>query len=171
MKENNPLIILGSARKNSNTKKLTKKLFSGIKYELIDLLDYKIFPYDYSGNYPEDDDFLFLMEQILKYNKIVFATPVYWYSMSGSMKVFFDRLTDVVTIKKEIGRQLKGKKTFMISVGTAAALPEGFEVPFRLTSGYFDMDFISSYYCSTAALKSELKGTHEIIEKLLSEDV
>ncbi len=45
-----------------------------------------------------------------KYDVLIFATPVYWYSMSGIMKVFFDRITDLLTIKKDIGRKLKGKK-------------------------------------------------------------
>ncbi|MCP4458779.1 MAG: NAD(P)H-dependent oxidoreductase [Cytophagales bacterium] len=38
------------------------------------------------------------------------ATPVYWYSMSGIMKVFLDRIYDVLTIEKELGRKLHGKK-------------------------------------------------------------
>lgn len=57
-------------------------------------------------------DYLNLMKQILdKYETLILATPVYWYSMSGIMKVFFDRLTDLLTIEKEFGRKLRGKKT------------------------------------------------------------
>ena len=50
------------------------------------------------------------------------------------MKVFFDRLTDLVTFKKEVGRSLEGKSTYLISAGGEAQLPEGFEVPFTRTS-------------------------------------
>lgn len=58
-----------------------------------------------------NDDYLNLMKQILeKYETLILATPVYWYSMSGIMKVFFDRLTDLLTIEKELGRKLRGKK-------------------------------------------------------------
>ena len=35
-----------------------------------------------------------LIPIIEKYDTLIFATPVYWYSMSGIMKVFFDRKND-----------------------------------------------------------------------------
>ena len=56
------------------------------------------------------------METIIqKYDTIIFATPVYWYSMSGTLKTFFDRLSDLLHYKKELGRQMRGKKMAMIS--------------------------------------------------------
>ena len=41
-----------------------------------------------------DDDFLGVAEAMVDAEAILFATPVYWYSMSGRLKRFFDRLTD-----------------------------------------------------------------------------
>jgi len=149
-----PLIILGSARKESDTKKAVDMLFSKLDIEQIDLLDHRIENYNYEGNYSEEDNFLQLFDTILKHNRLVFATPVYWYSMSGIMKTFFDRLIDIITIQKEIGRKMKGKEIFLISVGVDSSLPEGFEIPFRLTSEYLEMNFISTYYCKTSNLKS-----------------
>lgn len=32
--------------------------------------------------------------------------------MSGLMNFFFDRLTDITTPRKDMGRKLKGKKSF-----------------------------------------------------------
>ena len=52
---------------------------------------------------------------ISKYDTIIFATPVYWYSMSGILKVFIDRITDLLTIEKELGRKLRGKKMAVVS--------------------------------------------------------
>ncbi len=144
-----PLIILGSARKESDTKKLVDTIFSKLDIQQIGLLDYKIETYNYEGKYSADDCFLQLFDTILNHHKIVFATPVYWYSMSGIMKNFFDRLTDITTIRKDIGREMKGKEVFLISVGTDNALPAGFETPFRLTSDYLGMNFISAYYAVT----------------------
>lgn len=69
--------------------------------------------------------------------------------MSGHLKVFFDRLTDLVTVDKPIGRKLAGKRMFLIAVGADAALPPGFEEPFRRTAAYFEMDFISTIYGQT----------------------
>lgn len=114
-------------------------------YELIDLRTLKIDAYTYEGVTGEDD-FLMVAEKMKAADNIVFATPVYWYSMSFSLKNFFDRLTDLLSTYKPIGKALKGKKTYLISTGTDSDLPEGFEVPFRSTSDYFDMVYERSFY-------------------------
>lgn len=166
MIKNKTLIILASSRKDSNTRILVEQLFVNLDYELIDLLDYMVYPYDYSANYPTDDDFLILIDQLLRNDTLIFATPVYWYSMSGPMKTFFDRFSDLVTIRKELGRQLKGKRTFLVATGEDDKLPEGFETPFRLTSEYLDMDFICSYYRNRNNLTTTLTNGKEILEKI-----
>ncbi len=163
-----PLIILGSARKESDTKKLVDIIFSNLDIEQIDLLDYKIDPYNYEGNYSADDNFLHLFDTILNHNKIIFATPVYWYSMSGIMKKFFDRLTDIITIQKEIGRKMKGKEIFLIAVGADDLLPIGFEIPFRSTSDYLSMNFVSTFYCKATNLNSVKSDGFEFLKEINS---
>jgi multimeric flavodoxin WrbA len=86
--ENRPLVILASARKESDTRCFLNRLLAGIDYQLIDLLDFQVFPYDYSNNYPDNDNFSAIAEELLQHEVIVFATPVYWYAMSGRMKTF-----------------------------------------------------------------------------------
>jgi len=81
------VIIVGSSRKNGDTGELTKKLVELSGYDTINLLDYNIahFDYDYKNT---DDDFLPLMEKLINnYEHFIFVTPVYWYSMSGVLKV------------------------------------------------------------------------------------
>jgi len=162
----NPLLILGSARKESDTKKVTDILFSDIKIDCIDLLDYKIDAFNYDGIYSRKDDFLELAKIILEHDQIIFATPVYWYSMSGGMKNFFDRLTDLITIHKEMGRRLKGKEVFLVAVGASDCIPDGFENPFRSTSEYLDMKFISTYYCQSYKLDRIKKEGVDFLQKL-----
>jgi multimeric flavodoxin WrbA len=164
--EKKPLVIFGSARKDSNTKTLIQKLLPGADFDSLDLLDYPIEHYNYNGSYSSRDQFDLVIEKILQFDTIVFATPVYWYSMSGLLKVFFDRLTDVVTIQKGIGRELKGKRIFLVSVGTDSALPEGFEVPFKLTANYLEMDYVAAYYCSAKELDTEITNAAEFVEKV-----
>lgn len=161
-----PLVILGSARKESDVRKLLSLLLEKIDIELLDLLDYPISHYSYSGAYPAEDRFQEVVEQLLKHRVVIFATPVYWYSMSGHMKVFFDRLTDLVTIDKKKGRQLKGKKIFLLTVGNSEALPEGFELPFRLTADYLDMEFAGSYYCASDRLDNLSASSAGFLEAL-----
>lgn len=160
------LIILASARKSSDTATFVKSLFDDDSVTVVDLLDYNISPYRYDGQYPEDDNFLEVIERMLVHNRIVFATPVYWYAMSGSMKTFFDRFTDIVTIRKEIGRQLNGKQTFLIAVGADDALPVGFEEPFRLTSLYLGMEFIASLYCKTSEINVKSTARERFISSI-----
>ena len=168
-----PVIILASARKDSDTRKFLEKLFKNTEYKIIDLLDFTVLPYDYDHKYSSDDEFFKIIEEIMLHDVIVFATPVYWYSMSGLMKTFFDRLTDLVTIKKEYGRQLKDKSTFLVVVGTDKVLPGGFDKPFELSSRYLKMSYQGSIYYSTKHTEPEqLIGDliNSFIQKVVSDE-
>ncbi|WP_235819752.1 flavodoxin family protein [Flavobacterium davisii] len=106
----NSVIIVGSSRKNGNTARIAETIAKQYKMDVIDLSDYQFSYYDYE-NKNKTDDFLPLMKQIIKkYDTLLFATPIYWYSMSGIMKVFFDRFSDLIRIEKDLGRQLRQKK-------------------------------------------------------------
>lgn len=150
-----PLIILGSARKDGDTHSYTDFVFEGAAHKIIDLLDYKIYPYSYLNDYPDDDRFMEIAALMLQYKTIVFATPVYWYAMSGLMKALFDRFTDLVRVKKEMGRKLSDKSAFLLSIGSDPEMPEGFEIPFRLTCAYLGINYKRSLFFSTGCLVSE----------------
>lgn len=139
---------MGSARKDSNTKGVVDAVLSGIASQQVNLSDHTVLPYSYDGLYA-DDDFLHIVEQMLSHQTIIFATPVYWYAMSGVMKTFLDRFTDLVTIQKTTGRKLKGKNFLLIAAGSDKELPPGFEIPFQLTARYFDVDYCGAVYVST----------------------
>ena len=140
------LVILGSNRKDSNTLKAAEELCPVDDYEIIDLLDYEIGHFSYEKSYSPNDGFMEIAEKMKGADHIVFATPVYWYAMSGPMKVFFDRFTNLMSSYSPIGRMLAGKKTYLIASGTEPELPDGFEVPFAKTSEYFDMEFMGTQY-------------------------
>ena len=129
-----PLVILASSRKQSDTQRLVNALYKPDEIELIDLLDYRIYPYHYALNYPDDDQFEQVAQKLLLHQEIIFATPVYWYAMSGLLKIFFDRLTNLTDKHKAIGKQLKGRTVTVIAVGSDPELPPGFEIPFQLTA-------------------------------------
>jgi len=89
------LVIMGSAREGGNTHLAVDRLLSCLDPPptLINLKRLHIQPFSYE--WQEQDDFLGIIDQMLLHRQIVFATPVYWYAMSGLMKTFFDRLTDL----------------------------------------------------------------------------
>lgn len=142
------LVIMGSARKESNTHKAVKELCPFKDYEVINLFEKEICPFYYDSEKLKGDDFLPIMKKVQGAEIIVFATPVYWYAMSGIMKNFFDRFTQLLSDYKAIGKSLKGKKTYLIAQGASSELPDGFEVPFRETSKYLGMEFQGTRYKS-----------------------
>ncbi len=149
-----PLIILASARKNSNTEKFIDVVFAGTDHKLIDLLDYAVSPYNYQHKHPAEDTFISVIDEILQHKTIVFATPVYWYSMSGLLKTFLDRTTDLIKVHKDRYKQLKGRSTFLLAVGSDATLPDGFDIPFQLTSKYFGMAYQGHIYSPSSVIKT-----------------
>ncbi|NME69655.1 flavodoxin family protein [Flammeovirga aprica] len=136
------VIIVGSARNESNTLKLAQTLQMKGEFDVINLFDYQIGHFDYEHQNKEDD-FLPLMKKIIeKYDTIVLATPVYWYAMSGRMKVFFDRITDLITIEKELGRKLRGKNMAVITTSNGGNLGDDFWHPFKHSASYLGMNFL-----------------------------
>lgn len=123
-----------------------EKLCPFQEYELIELHSKNIYHYEYQTELKQNDDFQSIALKMLEADSIVFATPVYWYAMSGRLKVFFDRLTDLLYAHKAICKKLKGKSAYLIATGSDSELPEGFEIPFRRTSEYFEMNFKKSFY-------------------------
>ena len=136
------IIILGSNRRNGNTAKVANEIASRIPADLVNLLDYKISPYDYE-HHNRTDDFLPLIREIIEgYDTLIIATPVYWYSMSSVMKVFFDRLSDLLTIEKDLGRQLRGKGMAVINSSNGGNLGDDFWHPFVATADYLGMTYL-----------------------------
>lgn len=139
------LIIQGSARKNGNTNKIVNYIQEKLECDFVDLKNYVISNYDYDSR-NKDDDFLPLMREVVEYDLIIFATPIYWYSMSGIMKTFFDRITDCLKIEKETGRKLRGKAMAMVSCGSDDELKEGFAMPFKESALYLGMTYKGSVH-------------------------
>jgi multimeric flavodoxin WrbA len=138
-------VVLGSSRSDGNTSQLSQYIAERLDAKLIDLNKFSISAFDYE-NRNIHDDFASLIESLIHYSHIIFATPVYWYSMSSQMKVFFDRFTDLLTVHKDLGRSLRGIKCSVVSTGTDATLPECFLEQFKLTFDYLGMEFVDCHY-------------------------
>jgi multimeric flavodoxin WrbA len=143
---NKTVIIQGSSKSNGDTNTVVNYLNTTNQFDIIDLNTKSIghFDYDFKN---ANDDFLEIMKEVIeKYDTILFATPVYWYSMSGILKVFFDRISDLLKTEKDIGRKLRGKNMAMISCSNANDLKEGFSMPFIESANYLGMNYLGDIH-------------------------
>lgn len=135
------ILIMGSSNSMGNTYDVCKKIVNEYGYKFQDLNELVIMPYDYEYE-NSDDDFLGFMKHVVgDYDHIILASPIYWYSVSGIMKNFIDRFTDLLKIKKELGRALKGKSLSLVSVSNGDDCPEEFSRPLERTAEYLDMNW------------------------------
>lgn len=150
-----PLVIFASSRGDGNTRSALKEVQGNRKFEIVDLsaLEISFFDYDHVN---ASDDFIPLAEKMQEHEVIILVTPVYWYSMSALMKTFLDRWSDLLTIRKDLGRGLKGKWIYLIS-SYGTSFPIGFDDPFRLTCDYMGIHFGGSlhHYCGKDPIRIE----------------
>jgi NAD(P)H-dependent FMN reductase len=140
-----PAVILASSRSEGNTRAVAEWAFPSTTAVYEDLATLRIAYYAYDGRY-EDDDFLALIQRLQAHHLWVLATPLYWYTMSGQAKTFFDRLSDLLTLHKDEGRRLRGKSLAVVCAGADRLLPRSFDEPFALTCGYLGMIWLGSHY-------------------------
>lgn len=155
----NSVIILGSSRGDGNTADLANQFANQVGGEVIDLNRYTILPYDYEYE-NRHDDFLELIDYLLTFDNLVFASPIYWYAPSAIMKTFLDRLCDLLEIYKPRGRQLKLKSALLLSTGAAEQVDTCFEQIFSKTFEYFEMEYRGILYsrCNDDPNKNDHKS-------------
>jgi putative NADPH-quinone reductase len=165
----NPLVILGSARPDGETRRAIDLAFAPKAIDLVVLPDFAIGGYDYQ-HINAQDDFAAIAHRMAETDHVIFATPVYWYAMSAPLKIFFDRLTDMTENLKGLGKSLAGRRVWVIATGVESALPEGFEVPFARTADYFGMRYRGAAYLFTGD-DSDARAASEIALRRFGENI
>lgn len=125
------LFINGSPNKNGNTATLTKELLADKVYDTLNLVDYKIYSY---GQEFDDDQFAEVVNEMSKADTIVIGSPVYWHSMSGSIRNLLDRFYGNVSESL-----LKGKDLYFVFQGYAPTFKQ-------LEAGEYTMKRFASLY-------------------------
>ena len=77
------IIVFGSSRRDGNTGQAADYLASLLSCDVIDVGAANITPYDYQHR-NQDDEFMPIMKRIIEHEIIIFASPIYWYSMSAA---------------------------------------------------------------------------------------
>jgi len=163
------IIIFGSSRSQGYTYDAVKKILDKtLNTTFIDLTDYKINEFDYEYN--KNDDFIKIMDKVLTCDRLILATPVYWYTMSATMKRFVDRLSDLTSIYKEKGRLLRGKDLAVIS--SYSVYPEGkngFEEIFINTANYLGMNYLGCYFHYSGNDENVISDNDHLAEQFINQ--
>lgn len=134
--------IFGGARRHGNTGSLLDYIAQSRPIDIVDVADLNLYPYDYHHT-NKRDDFASVMAQIVKHKNIILASPIYWYAPSAQLKVFMDRLTDLLELDelKRIGRELRGKTGYMVCTSNSAEVDRSFIDSFIKTFEYLGMKY------------------------------
>lgn len=136
------IALFASSRRHGNTGRFLDRIAAGLNVEVIDLGALRLSAYDYEHR-NTDDDFEPLMKHVLAHEQIVFATPIYWYAVSPAMKVFLDRLSDLLDLPDLLaeGRRLRGKIAYVACTSICEEPSVEFMGAFIETFRYLGMHF------------------------------
>lgn len=135
------VIIQCSARSDGDSSVVSSVFNMQFNTPIIDLKKLEIAAYEYHNENATDDFIPVITEMINNYNQWIFITPVYWYTMSGRMKIFLDRITDLLKWHKNLGRKMRGKSMALISISNDPELQVHFDVPVALSAEYLGMNY------------------------------
>lgn len=117
-------VLYGGSRPNGNTETLTKIAIQGLDVEEIYLKEYTIEPITDKRHAEEgfqeiNDDYNLIIDRILTHDILIFSTPIYWYSMTGTMKIFVDRWSQTLRDSNypNFKKQMSQKNAYVIAVG------------------------------------------------------
>lgn len=136
------IALFGSARRNGNTGQFMDCVAQELRIEVVDLGAKRLSPFEYEHR-NRNDDFEPIMTRVLKFEQIIFASPVYWYAVSPPVKIFLDRISDYLDLPEllEHGRRLRGKTGFVLCTSIDDAVAPSFIESFQQTFEYLGMRY------------------------------
>ena len=139
----NTIALLSSSRRHGNTGQLIDRVALELNIEVVDLANQHMSSYDYE-HLNRDDDFEPLMKRVLAHDQIILATPIYWYAVSPAMKVFLDRICDLLELPDLLpkGRRLRGKNAYVVCTSVSDEPSAEFMGAFLEIFKYLGMHYI-----------------------------
>lgn len=153
-------VFNGSSRYPGNSSMVVKAVFQDRDFEEFQLKDFNISHYE---DYREtelkyksvNDDYGYLIDKFLNGDVVVFISPVYWYGISGTMKVFIDRFSESLKKIPDFRQRCKGKKIVLIVIG--GDNPED-KAEIIITQFKYICEFLSMSLCHAFKGEAELSG-------------
>ena len=136
------IALFASARRNGNTGQLMDRIADELQIQVVDLAEKAISAFDYEHR-NRSDDFESLMDHLLGFEQIIFASPVYWFAVAPPMKIFIDRISDLLDLPDllEQGRRLRGKTAYVVCTSVYDEVPAPFLGAFQETFSYLGMQY------------------------------
>lgn len=145
------LVVLGSPRKGGNSETIAEKIAepmgkAGWSIEYVRLNDLKLRPCqgcggcDKTGMCVVKDDMIDLYKTVDEADRIILASPIYFYGLSAQSKIFGDRCQARWARKyllKERFRQDEGRKGYLLSTAATKG-PKIFDASILTTRYIFD---------------------------------
>lgn len=104
------LFMNASPNQDGNTFRIGEELLRSLEHDVLQMSDYRISQY---GQVYADDEMKEVMNKIREYDTLVIGAPVYWYTVSGILKTFIDRLY----MSPEV-EYLREKKLYLFAQGS-----------------------------------------------------
>ncbi len=143
------LAIYGSSRDNGNNEQLAEIVLNGLNAEKVHLRDYHIQAI-VDGRHTEEgfckveDDYEDIINKVIDHEILLFVTPIYWYGMSGIMKNFIDRWSQILRDSRYTFKETMAKKhAYVIAVGGNQPKIKGLPLiqQFNYIFGFMNMPF------------------------------
>ncbi|MBQ6215115.1 MAG: flavodoxin family protein [Oscillospiraceae bacterium] len=166
------VILSTSPRKNGNSNALAEQFAKGAadagnEAEIISLIGKQVgfcrgcFACQTTGTCVIKDDAIAIEQKVLEADVVVWATPIYYYEMSGQMKVLIDRLNPLFP------KDYKFREVYLLA---AAAEDEDF-VPQRALEGlkgwvdcFERAEFAGFVFCGGVTDTGDIKGSEKLRE-------
>lgn len=161
----NAIILFASSRRHGNTGQLIDMIAKQLGITVLDLNGYQFSDFDYDHK-NKNDDFYKIFDQVLSADHIIFASPVYWYSVSPTMKRFLDRISDFLTFDELLdkGRQLRGKTAYVVCTSISAEVDTSFINAFKDTFGYLGIQDGGYLHCDCSSGDFQIEQHQQSIE-------
>jgi NAD(P)H-dependent FMN reductase len=119
----NVTTFYGSARRRDNSELLAALVFDELKVNKVFLQDYQILPLQDAMReksvQTNQDAYPALVQEQLVADRLFFITPVYWYGISGLLKTYIDRRSQLLRDPEtpDFCEKMKNKPAYLIIVG------------------------------------------------------
>lgn len=166
------LALLGSTRRNGNSEYMVNQILKSTEHTIIPLAEKNIEPiidkrHTPEGFSPVHDDYDELIQHIFDCDVILFATPLYWYGMSGAMKDFFDRWSQYLRDERfDFKAELAKKKAYVVITGGRDAKIKGLPLvqQFNYIFDFVNMEFVD-YLIGAGVKPEEVKNDQLALDK------